>query len=119
MHGFPIFSRNHLDGVPGAAVKERAIRPFAGALLAANAEIRINLDAAEGRMIFVRHPEHAAFDRAVFDAGRRARAAGAAVRGDGQDARLLFPHGFAVAYGHGPVFFDNVVHAFLNNNTLT
>src|SRR5947208_2636617 len=77
MHGFPIVGRNHLNCIPRTAIEEGAVRAFAGALLTANAEIRIDFDAAEGWMIFIGHPEHAGFDGAVFDARGRAGAAGA------------------------------------------
>ena len=69
MHGFPIIGRNHFDCIPRTAVEEGAVRAFAGALLATNAKVRIDFDTPEGWMIFVRNPEHAGFDRAVFDAG--------------------------------------------------
>ena len=61
-------------------------------------------------MILVWHPEHASFDGAILDAGGRTRATSAAVSGNGQDPRLLFPRSLPVADGHGPVFIDDVVH---------
>ena len=70
---------DHGDGVPGAAVEEAAVGAFAQALLASDAENRIDCDAAERRIVFVGHPEHAVFDRAVLHAGRRAGASGAAL----------------------------------------
>jgi hypothetical protein len=36
--------------------------------LATDTEVRIYFDPSEGRMIFVGHPEHASFDRTVFNA---------------------------------------------------
>lgn len=82
VRGFPGVGRNHLDSVPGAAVEERSIRAFADAFLAADAEIGINLYAPERRVIFIRDPEHAGFNRTIFDAGWRACTARAAVGRD-------------------------------------
>ena len=70
MQSFPIFSGHHLDRVPGATIKESSIWTFAGAFLAPNTKIRINFDAAEGGMIFIRYPEHAGINGTVFDTGR-------------------------------------------------
>src|SRR5437867_12025300 len=70
---------DHDDGVPRAAIQEAAVRAFAEALLAADAKNRIDLDAPERRIVLVRHPEHAVLNGTVLDAGRRARAAGAAL----------------------------------------
>ena len=97
MHGFPIIGRNHFDRIPRAAVEEGAVWAFARALLATNAKVRIDFDAAEGWMIFVGYPKHAGFDRAVLDARGRAGATGATVGGDGEDARPFLASGFAVA----------------------
>lgn len=97
MHGFPVVGGHHLDRIPGAAVEKGAVRAFAGALLATDAKIRVHFDTAEGWVVFVRHPEHACFDRTVFNASRRAGAAGATVRSDGQNARSLFARRFAIA----------------------
>ena len=96
MHHLPVLSRNHLNCIPGTAIQEGAIGAFADALLTANAQIWIDFDATEGRMIFVRHPEHAGFDGAVLDACGRAGASGATVSGNREYARLLFARGFAV-----------------------
>lgn len=111
MDGFPVFGRNHLNSIPGAAVEKRAIRTFAGAFLTTNAEVWIDLYPAKGRMIMISDPKHAAFDGAVLDTGRRARTASAAISGDGQDSWLLFSSRLAVANRHGPLFFNNVVQA--------
>src|SRR5215470_11347918 len=85
-HGADFFfhfgSVHHDDGVPGAAVQEAAVRALAETLLATDAKDRINLNAAEGRVVFVGNPEHAIFDGAVFDASGRAGAAGAAFGDD-------------------------------------
>src|ERR1022692_3491942 len=64
-HGFDFLDGNHFDGIPRAAVQEGAVRPLAGALLAANAEHGVHVDAAEGRMILVGHPIHAIGDGAI------------------------------------------------------
>src|SRR5262245_8098076 len=59
-------------------------------------------------MILVRHPEHAGFNRTIFDTGRRARTTGAAVGGDRQNAWPLLARGLSVADGHRPVFIYDV-----------
>jgi hypothetical protein len=96
VYRFPVVGRHHFDCVPRAAVKECAIWSFADAFLTANAEIGIYFDAPEWWMIFVRYPEHAGFDRTVFDASRGARATGATVGGDREDSRSLFACRLAV-----------------------
>lgn len=113
VHRFPVVGRHHFNCVPGTPIKESAIRSFADAFLAADTEIRIDFDAAKWRVIFIGYPEHARFNRAILDAGRRSRATGAAVRCDSKYARLLFASCFAVAYRHGPMFFYDVVHTGL------
>ena len=70
MKTFPILGWNHLDGVPGTAVEKRPVGAFANALLATNAQIRINFYAPERWVIFVRHPKHTRLDRTIFDTGR-------------------------------------------------
>lgn len=70
MHGFPIIGWNHLDRIPRTAVEERAVGALAGAFLTADTQVRVDFDSSKGWMILVRDPEHAGFDRAVFDAGR-------------------------------------------------
>src|SRR4029079_13785788 len=70
MHSFPIVGRDHFNRVPGTAIEERTIRPFADTFLAANTEIGIDFDAPKRRMILVRNPKHTGFDRAIIDAGR-------------------------------------------------
>jgi hypothetical protein len=84
---------HHDDGVPRAAIEEAAVGALAKALFAADAEDGINLDAAEGRIVLVGNPEHAVFDRAVFDAGGRAGAAGAAFGDDGELFRFFLARG--------------------------
>src|SRR2546421_3185964 len=108
VHCFPILGRNHLNRIPRTAVEKRSIRSFARAFLTADAKIRIDFDASEWRMIFVRHPEHAGFDRTVFDTCGRAGTASAAIRRDCEDARLLLAGSFAVADRHGPLLLDHV-----------
>lgn len=75
---------HHDDGVPGAAIEKAAVRALAEALLAADAENRIDLYASERRIVLVRNPEHAVFDGTVFDAGGRPGATGAAFGDDGE-----------------------------------
>src|SRR5207248_8253486 len=84
---------HHRDSVPGAAVKEAAVRTFAGALLAADTEDGVHLDAAEGRVVFVRHPEHAIFYRAVLHTGRGAGTTGAALGDNSQFFGFLLADG--------------------------
>ena len=97
MHGFPIIGGHHFDRIPGAAIQKGAIRSLADAFLTADAEIRINFDAAEWRVIFVGDPEHAGFNGTVLDASRRSRATGAAVGCDRKYSRSLFAGRLAVA----------------------
>ena len=87
--GLDVFDGDHLDGVPRAAVQEAAVGALADALLAADAEIGVNLDAAEGRVVLVRDPVHAVFDGAVRHAGRRPGATRAALRNDREFLGLL------------------------------
>lgn len=110
MYCFPIVGGHHLNSVPGATIEKSTIWSFADTLLAANTKIRIDFDAAEGRMVLVGNPEHAGFDGTVFYACRRARAPRAAVSSDGQDPRSLFARCLAVAFRHGPMFIYDVVH---------
>ena len=88
VHSFPVIGRHHLDRIPGTAVEKCAVGTFTDALLAANAKVRVNFDSSEWWMIFVGHPEHARFDGTIFNASRRARAAGAAV---GSDRKYSWP----------------------------
>jgi len=97
VYRFPVVGRHHFDCVPRAAVKECAIWSFADAFLTANAEIGIYFDAPEWRMIFVGNPEHACFDRTIFDARRRTCAAGATVGSDRKYSWSLLARRFAVA----------------------
>src|ERR1039457_7650316 len=83
-----LFYSYHFYGVPGAAVQESAVGTLAGALLAADAEDRIDLDTAERQMVFIRHPVHAIGHRAIGNAGRRSGAARAAF---GDDGKFLGP----------------------------
>ena len=118
MHGFPVVGRHHLDRIPRTAIEKRAVRTFARALLTTDAEIRIDFDSSEWRMVFIRHPEHAGFDRTVLDTCRRTGATGAAVGGNRQDARPLFSSGFSVALRHWPVLVYDVVHCSDSNIAL-
>ena len=70
MDRFPIVSGNHFNSVPRATVKESAVWSFTDAFLTPDAEVRINFDAAKGRMIFIGHPEHAGFNRTILDTRR-------------------------------------------------
>src|SRR5579872_872196 len=90
---FDLNGVDHDDGVPRAAIEETAVRALAEAFLAADAENGIDRNAAKWRMVFVRHPEHTVFHWAIFHAGRRAGASGAAF---GDDREFL---GFLLARG--------------------
>jgi hypothetical protein len=114
VYGFPVVGGHHLDRVPRAAIEKRAIGTFARTLLAADAEVRIDFDSPKRRMVFIRHPEHAGFNRTILDTRWRAGASGAAVGGNREDARPLLPRGFAVALGHWPVLVYDVVHPLLS-----
>ncbi|HZE69060.1 MAG TPA: hypothetical protein VE135_05990 [Pyrinomonadaceae bacterium] len=111
MQRFPVVCRHHLNGVPWTSVEEGAVRTFSGAFLTTYAEVWVDLDPPEWRVIFVGHPEHAGFDWTVFYTGRRACAAGAAISGNCQYARPFLPSCFTVADRHWPMFFNDVVHA--------
>src|ERR1039458_957811 len=86
---FHLFYSYHFYGVPGAAVQKSAVGTLAGALLAADAEDRIDLDTAERPMIFIGQPVHAIGHRAIGHAGGRSGASGAAFGDDGKFLRPL------------------------------
>jgi hypothetical protein len=110
MHAFPVVGWHHLDCIPGTTIEKRTIRTFACTLLTADTEVRIDFDSSKRRVVLIRHPEHARFDRTVLDTRGRTGATGAAVGGNREDARPLFSGGFAVALRHGPVLVYDVVH---------
>src|SRR5437870_693379 len=87
-HAFYFLNRDHLDRVPRTTVEEGAVRPFAHALLTADAEHGIHFDAAEGQMIFVGHPVHAIGHGTVRHARGRTGATGTAF---GDDSKFLGP----------------------------
>ena len=99
---------HHDDGIPGAAVEEATVRALAETLLAADAKKRINLNAAERRMVLVRNPEHAVFDGTVFHAGGRASATRAAFGDDGKFFGLFLARG-------GDAFGTRLVLQFVRN----
>src|ERR1700728_3528044 len=76
---FDVFDGNHFDGIPGAAVEEGTVGPLADTFLTADAEHRVHLDAAEGRMVFIGHPIHAIGHGAIGHAGGCAGTTGAAL----------------------------------------
>jgi hypothetical protein len=88
------FGGDHFDGVPRAAVEEGAVGTFAGTLLTANAQLRVDFDSAKWGVILVGHPVHAVLDRAIGNTGRRACTAGATLRDDGELLGLLLAGGF-------------------------
>ena len=96
MHGFPIIGRHHFDRIPGTPIQECAVWSLADAFLTADAEIRINFDASEWRVIFVGDPEHAGFNGTVLDASWRSRATRAAVGCDRKYSRPLLAGRLAV-----------------------
>jgi len=118
VNAFPVVSRHHLDRIPWTTIEKRAVRTFTRTLLAADTEVRIDFDSSKRRVVLIRHPEHARFDRTVLDTCRRTGATGAAVGGDRQDARPLFSCGFAVALRHWPVLVYDVVHCLDSNIAL-
>lgn len=91
--GFHFFRGHHLDGVPWAAIQKTSVGAFARALLAADTELRINLDAAEGRVLLVNHPIHAIQNRAVRNAGRGTGATGATLGDNGYFLGLFLARG--------------------------
>ena len=68
-NGFNLFDRDHLDGIPGATIQKGPVGTFAGALLAPNAKKGIYFNVTKRGMVFVRHPKHTVFHRAIRDAG--------------------------------------------------
>ena len=114
VYGFPIIGGDHLDRVPRTSIEKRAVRTFAGALLAADAEIRIDFDSSKRRMVLIGHPEHARFNRAILDTRRRSGAARATIRGDCKYARPLLARGLSVALRHRPMFLYDVEHPFFS-----
>src|SRR6185295_2893775 len=88
---FPFGGVHHRYSIPGATFQEGAVGAFAGAELAADAQIRIDFDTAVRVVILIRDPEHARIDGTVLDAGRRARASGAVVHYDREDLRFFLP----------------------------
>jgi hypothetical protein len=97
VHHLPILSWDHFDRVPRTAIEKGAVRSLTRTLLTTDTEIWIDFDAAEWSVIFIRHPEHARFDRAVLNARGRAGATGAAVSRNREYARFLLARRFAVA----------------------
>ena len=111
---FPIVCWDHLDRVPGTAVEKGAVGTFAGALLTADAEVRIYFDTSKRWMVLVRHPEHTGLDRTILDTRRRSGATRAAIRGDGKYARPLLARGLSVALRHRPMFLYDVEYPFFS-----
>ncbi len=112
MHRFPVVGRNHFDRIPRTSIKKRAVRSFARAFLTADAKVRIDFDAAKWRVVLIRDPKHAGFDRTILDASWRACAARAAVGGNREYPRPFFALGLAIADGHGPVLLDHVEYVY-------
>ena len=52
MQCFPVISWHHLDRVPGATIEKRAIGSFANTLLTTYAEIGIDFDSTETKVVF-------------------------------------------------------------------
>ena len=98
MYRFPVVSRYHLDRVPWTAIEKSPVRTFAGAFLTADAEVGIDFDSSKRRMVFVRHPEHTRFNRAILDTRRRPGATRAAIGGDCEYAGPLLTRRFSVAH---------------------
>jgi len=97
---------HHDNRVPRAAIEETAVRTFAQALLATDAQNRIHLNTAERRMVLVRHPKHAVFHGAVFDTSWRSSTSGATLR----NHREFF--GFFLARRADPLRSRLVLHRF-------
>jgi len=94
---------HHHNRIPGTTIEEGSLRTLAGAFVAANAENRVHLDPTKGRMVLIWNPKHAVFHRAVFHAGRRTSAAGAAFCDYSQLFGFLFACG-KEALGPGLMF---------------
>ena len=65
-------------------------------------------------MVLIRDPEHTGFNRTILDTRRRSGTARAAIGGDREYARPLLARGFSIAFGHRPVFVDDIEHPFLS-----
>src|SRR5207244_1291299 len=72
-------------------IQESALRALADALLASDAQDWVHLDASEGRMVLVRHPEHAVHNWTILYARRRSRASRAAFSDHREFFRFFFP----------------------------
>src|ERR1035441_8315821 len=83
-----LFYSYHFYGVPGAAIEKSAVGTLTGALFAADAEDRIDLNTTERQMVLIGHPVHAIRHRAIGHAGRRSGAARAAL---GDNRKFLRP----------------------------
>ena len=68
MRGLPVTGRDHPNRIPGTAIEKNPVRPLADAFRAPDARGLIHFNAAEGRMVCIRHPEHAHIDRTINDA---------------------------------------------------
>src|ERR1035438_871472 len=101
----PLLHVDHLDRVPGAAVQEHAVRPFGGALRASDAGGLVDLDAAEWRMLVVRHPKYTLLYWTVADADGRPSASGAQFIDDRQLLRLALTR-IGPPTRHGLQFFQ-------------
>src|SRR6185369_4819909 len=77
---FPFSHVHHLNRVPRTAFEEGSVRTFAGAELAADAQIGIDFDSAVCIVVGIVHPEHASIDRTVFHSCGRAGTTGAIVQ---------------------------------------
>src|SRR5579871_2890066 len=92
-HDLHFFDGYHLDRIPGAAVEESSVGALADALLASDAQFRIDFDVPERRVILVRDPIHTVGNRAIRHAGRRSGTPGTALRDDGKFLGPLFARG--------------------------
>ena len=97
------------------ACRARAGRPanLAGAELAANAQQRIDDNAAKRGVVFVRRPIHAIRNRAVLDACGRSGTSGTAFINDGKNVGFALPLGRR-AGGYGRVLDDSSSLKFLD-----
>ncbi len=113
MLGFPLRRRHHINRIPWAALEKSSLRPFAGTQLATDTKERVNDNAPEGRMIKVGRPIHAILHGAIVNAGRRPRAARAALVNYRQNVWLSFAFG-SRALGGGFVLNDLAGFVFGN-----
>ena len=83
-----VFERDHVDRVPGTTIQKGSFRPFTDTKLATDAQQPVDFYSSEGRMFFVRHPNHTVPYGAVVHTGRGAGTARTGVIDDSDHNRF-------------------------------